>query len=969
MRRERLSSVLGTHSVKSTTNLGSWNLPASRRWVAASCLFLFFALLAFSQTNVYLRNPSAGGSFRITNCTQATPTVCTTASAHGFSNGQVVAVYNVWGVWAANGLRKVAGVTSTTFSLTDINGVNINGVTGSAAFCDPPTNVGVCLNFQTTSHILSHGIHATVSALGTYTLKANPRVWLDGPGGTLTTAITDTSSTGRANTNNVPWNAVLNGVSLLETGNNYLNVLSASSGAQPQNLGFFVEAGYHWNALGGSTELTVAKWLIDNVEQILGGTFACNESINNCNRFDDNFYTVYYMPALAQLYSLLHATLNSTEITNFANKMLNGNNYATHGWNGQGSSCTNQWRGVGTGTLSTSGSSTTVTISGGSTSQFAAGSVLLANSGNNIVTIQSVTNSTTFVVTSAVSLSSAPFEISNAWASTDCGILWYFTFESLASLSDLNNYPTAGGIQAFADANITLSRLVAQLFLALALADDDPRAVELLAETYAYYYDNIFVPIEKNMWTGYSQSRPDYMDSTQGDAEMIAAAITNSVNSPPDLLSGVYLQRRAAVSYYAALPYNNAIPVFYGDPAQPSWGAENSLVSSTFPLGLYPTSTEAEFSNWWLRNQSGFWNAGTGNGLNFYGGWLNASIFIFMSPTATATDLATAPHQYLFRATDYGSAECPSSSSVLLYTCSSYKQYGQIVSRTGLKTSTDTLAFLFSADFYSNDHTTPVQAGELQIIKNSYLLGGDAQSNSAENYYSAQTGQNSIPEFGGSNSTERTENVDYFDTTILRWAGTDPTGDPNNNYTYALLELVCNYNVASIGGCPASSTTTQPMTRVQRHFLHFKKSGYQDYILTYDDWAASSGTTMRTYLHYPLNYNPGPGCSTVSSPGEGVTFSGDSSNTVTVQNTQGSGTLLTKILPPQEAARSIPMSITRTEPTLEGTAAHFAFQCVPGTEAAHQQRRPLRTSPSMSRSTAPVAQCRRSPNRQQPISA
>jgi hypothetical protein len=183
----------------------------------------------------------------------------------------VVAVYNVWGVWAANGLRKVTSVTANSFALTDINGTNI---VGSGTFCSPASLQGVCNVFQSSYGPL-HGINATVSALGAFTLKGHPRVWLDGPGGTLATAITNTSSTGRANPNNAPWSAITASVANLESngGTNYQTVLISNNLLQPFNVGQFLSAGLNWNALGGANELTVAKWAIDHVEDMAGGTF------------------------------------------------------------------------------------------------------------------------------------------------------------------------------------------------------------------------------------------------------------------------------------------------------------------------------------------------------------------------------------------------------------------------------------------------------------------------------------------------------------------------------------------------------------------------------------------------------------------------------------------------------------------------------------------------------------------------
>jgi hypothetical protein len=62
----------------------------------------------------------------ITGATNATPIVIT-ATAHGFANDDIVAIIGVQGNTAANGLFRVAGVTTNTFNLTTLAGSNVAG--------------------------------------------------------------------------------------------------------------------------------------------------------------------------------------------------------------------------------------------------------------------------------------------------------------------------------------------------------------------------------------------------------------------------------------------------------------------------------------------------------------------------------------------------------------------------------------------------------------------------------------------------------------------------------------------------------------------------------------------------------------------------------------------------------------------------------------------------------------------------
>lgn len=82
----------------------------------------------------------------ITGATNATPIVIT-ATAHGFTNGDIVSVEGVGGNLAANGLWKIAGVAANTFQLTDpITGGNAVGsaayTSGGYAVCLGPSASG-----------------------------------------------------------------------------------------------------------------------------------------------------------------------------------------------------------------------------------------------------------------------------------------------------------------------------------------------------------------------------------------------------------------------------------------------------------------------------------------------------------------------------------------------------------------------------------------------------------------------------------------------------------------------------------------------------------------------------------------------------------------------------------------------------------------------------------------------------------
>jgi hypothetical protein len=82
---------------------------------------------AFRVVGVDVTQLGAGNGGLITDATNATPIVVTSAS-HGLANGERVTIGGVGGNTAANGVFKVANVATNTFELTDvITGANVAG--------------------------------------------------------------------------------------------------------------------------------------------------------------------------------------------------------------------------------------------------------------------------------------------------------------------------------------------------------------------------------------------------------------------------------------------------------------------------------------------------------------------------------------------------------------------------------------------------------------------------------------------------------------------------------------------------------------------------------------------------------------------------------------------------------------------------------------------------------------------------
>src|SRR5258706_14237890 len=97
------------------------------------------------------------------------------------------------------------------------------------------------------------------------------------------------------------------------------------------------------------------------------------------------------------------------------------------------------------------------------------------------------------------------------WTPSNCGSIWFQMHQPNAPFAENFNYPNFAGHYATGSDNKTITPLTGWLLMALALADDDPRAVELLADTSAYFYDQT-LSLTKQLQTGVSWTNPDYFN-------------------------------------------------------------------------------------------------------------------------------------------------------------------------------------------------------------------------------------------------------------------------------------------------------------------------------------------------------------------------------------------------------------------------------------------------------------------------
>lgn len=136
----------------------------------------------------------------ITGATNASPIVITTGAAHGLTTGMSVVIASVGGNTAANGLRRVKVLTSTTFSLDASTG---NGAYTSGGTVQPPMVVTTASahNLSTFAQVPIASVGGATSANGIQTafVLTSTTFAIDGPiapagaytsGGTILTGAT-----------------------------------------------------------------------------------------------------------------------------------------------------------------------------------------------------------------------------------------------------------------------------------------------------------------------------------------------------------------------------------------------------------------------------------------------------------------------------------------------------------------------------------------------------------------------------------------------------------------------------------------------------------------------------------------------------------------------------------------------------------------------------------------------------------
>ena len=766
----------------------------------AGLLLCLCALLAIpsSATTVYLPAPGALTFLPVTGATNTTPIVIT-SNNHNLSNGAAVWCQNIGGNLAANGYFIISGATTDSFQLTHMYfGGNVPG-NGSY------TGAGTC------------------TPLTAYTMTANPRVWLDGPSGTLYQSLSDTST--KANSNNPPWSA-MNTV-YGSSGTNFPSIYTTTnvdsgggSVSIPWWFNRFATSCFLWNANRDATSAAVCDYGIDHIEQVLAqnDNFYCDTSGSQCanrnNSLDMDYGSFEFVPMYVA-YSIYHSQLTSAEIQNFANKMLNDNDINHNG-------------------LGMPGTPTTA----------------CANSNAGV------------------------------WAAGDCGFTFLLKHNSYSPVmipgqeayytQDYGSATQAGlwDLPPHAS-NLTMAQLYGDIARAVALADDDPRAQLLLTQAYTYWY-KWYWAYATSSWTGMSQlgARYSLYRGFPYDTE-IAVIMKNSCGL--DITGGNYLTRQLPYALFLTLPDNpNGQLDVWGDVYSSADNPQDAYTAIAAAGYEYQTNPYAPYAEYWINNTIGEYNAawmGNSTQLNYV-----FRPFVFIDPSYTQTNYTGIPTQFLFNDTDYATCTTAFGSSGL-GNCYANQVYGAAVSKSSWGTTATQVVMQASYNQDNMDHSGCGTFGSYHIYKQGYLLGGTGATDgfryangAAHADCGAGMASDNLIELGGADNW-----LTSAPATISRWASTDPTGDTLSRYAYLMADITASYSSAANA------------TRVQRHFLHLKKPGTQDYVLSYDDVATSSPTQVQAMWGYYLNGNTGS--------------NGVSSGILTVKNTSESTGLVSSFLP------------------------------------------------------------------------
>lgn len=895
----------------SATN--SLRLPASPAGRLAALAALLWAGPA-SGTDVYVRNLGDNGQCLIAppGASNSTPVQITCQAPHNFAVGDTIQIANVAGNTAANDVRKVKTVPSpTTFTITDLNGVNVagNGVWSRGDQPGGPWIGGVQRAGRVTARTLKdhprllldaegwtllqfaasveNGLLASIQVSGgtataTYTraheLVSGQTICVYGATATALNCATATASrtitavptpttiqfaaagvpngtyatpittvSAWAQGGNPAWEGVQANRALMD---NYYQV-PAMDAVRERSLNFALICYVNRH---DTNACHIAKWAVTHAED-MAVNFGLDETQNYGG--DPNVdYIAFKLFSMAQIYTLMRAQLTPAERAAFASKMLNDLNDPVLGGN-----CEKLLRIDKPGTIVKAGDFLSeLTINGTGTSfltDLQPGMVILPPVGTLMYDSQSVyvTEVTSDTVAKGVGIAwNGPYSVIPLRSANSCGAVWFSKHHPSGPFAHPLLYPPQGGTSIYGVAplsNITITKTWAYLAMGLALADDDPRAQTLVADMILYFMDNTW-PVLRNQWTGFSGSGSNYHYARV--SYMIADVINMirySIRAAPDLTGGRYLKNMGAHLRFIWAP--NSVGTDEGRLGIWAWGADGApdifAWSGGRPAGLSAAMTITRDDP--ETHKAYYWlrNVFT----TFDGVTIGTSSGYYSAGVFLRIPPTLAQVDYRSGPTQrifrgVDQAVCLAQGSV---PCPAEGGFNIIISRTGWTDPNDTGIGYEGADYWA-DHSVQ-RAGDYVVYKGFWLLAGDSWGGSQQagvpEYHRSNLYQISGLQIARGEVSANYGNIiaEPYDSRIPRWAGGD------NDEGVAASEYAYWLNDLT------RTYVGNNLRRLHRHVAHLKKPGTVEHLVLYDDAATEIDSSFHFYTHYAQNGQPGEG--------------------------------------------------------------------------------------------------------------
>lgn len=385
----------------------------------------------------------------------------------------------------------------------------------------------------------------------------------------------------------------------------------------------------------------------------------------------------------------------------------------------------------------------------------------------------------------------------------------------------LFEYPSSGGVEMTSRVgmvplddplhNLNFAKVYGYFVVALALAQDDARARDLLQKSWNYFYDFTY-PLSKSSWTGISQGGFSYGPGRWSNWMFLMAIHSRASLQPAiEIADGQWLRDMVVNPIFLTLPVSATRQMRYADA-----GTEEQLLARyvrwvlTAQTVLKGTS-EAAFANFWFRNMAKFyevpWFTGaSGQDLIPFG-------VLYTSEDDASTDYreVVPPHKF-FTQTDINP-----------WWHSNYP-YNTVVSRQDW--TADSTYLWVGAFSNPNDHLgSHPGPGSYKLVKGEYLIAEEGPGTLGTSNISAS---NAV-QFGATVYRQPPREV-YASLLVDKKRGT-------KDFSYFRVDSK-KWFVSQLG-----------IQRNYRHFVHLK-SGAQDHVLVYDDVAATTKEVRTARVHY-----------------------------------------------------------------------------------------------------------------------